>query len=1122
MSTRVKIFLIGGGILAALLIVLITLGLILPRIIDLAPIRQRILADVSRTLGAEAEFDKVSLSILPRPEVRVDGTEFFMPERLSGRIASLTIRPKILPLLAARFRPSKCFLEGPSLTVNLPKRQKSDKEKQKENPAAVIDKVVEAFLSTTSTKTPGLSVEVAEGILKIHQANKPIVILENVEGCVRLPAGGMKIDLRCTSRLWEILTLEGHLDSKNLGGHGVSSTRGALLPVSMGLEAAGVDVFSTRKAALAVAGKERVIKGIFDVLKGGRVPLIRIHARGNQVSDLTKLENMRIEGSLEMGKISVSQVGIDFRQVHGKVVIAQGILEGSKIEAQWDKERLNGGALKLGLRGKDAPFHLEAVIDTDLAKLPPLLKRLVKNETFQKELSRIHDLRGNARGRLILGESMRAIQVTVEVTELNLFAHHAAVPYDIEIKEGHFTYRQKKEIGLDALGGRLGASFIRGFSAALTLEKEPYLEITSGELEVSLEEIYPWLVSFEALGTPLKDVGHVAGSLILSQLRGRGPLYRPGAWHFNTTGEIRGARVETSLLPGAVKVQRSGFHAVNNDTKKELTLTRARVNLLDASLEVSGVLTDCLQGLHRADVRLQGKAGSRSIEWLWRLLRLSPWLKPQSPLSVASGRLTYSQHSTASFQGDVVVQGGPKVTVDIVKENEKLHLRNMHIQDKDTSATLTLDTTGEILNLEFTGRLTRATMHRLFEKEDAAGGWVEGDLRLRLDREEPTKSQTWGKLTGGNLLLPFGSKAPVTIETVSVEGKERTLQINSAAFLWDGNRAAAEGEISFAPGGIHLDVHFSAKDLAWETIADTLGRKKAAARVTGRRDFWTLPLRGKLSLAVERFAYDSLVWTPFHGQIDFTQDAVDVALSDANLCGIKTPGSLRVTPHDITLNVRAAAAEQDLDTAFTCFFEEKKQMTGRFSLTGEISGQEEPTSLLQSMQGNLEFMAKDGRIYRYGLLAKVLAFVNVTEVFRGKTVDLAEKGLPYDVTEAKVHVEDGKLVLTEGLIMGPSVEMACTGTVHLMEKSYDLTFLVAPLKTVDSLAKRIPLLGRILGGTIVSIPVQVSGPWSNPTITPLPASAVGSRLLGIMKRTLELPVEVMESLPSGETKSKME
>jgi hypothetical protein len=82
-----------------------------------------------------------------------------------------------------------------------------------------------------------------------------------------------------------------------------------------------------------------------------------------------------------------------------------------------------------------------------------------------------------------------------------------------------------------------------------------------------------------------------------------------------------------------------------------------------------------------------------------------------------------------------------------------------------------------------------------------------------------------------------------------------------------------------------------------------------------------------------------------------------------------------------------------------------------------------------------------------------------------------------------------------------------------------LTVLVAPLKTADAIFSQIPVLGKIVTGkegTLLSVPFSVKGEVKNPKITTLPPTALGAGILGILKRTLEFPVDVIQPLlPNG-------
>jgi hypothetical protein len=69
---------------------------------------------------------------------------------------------------------------------------------------------------------------------------------------------------------------------------------------------------------------------------------------------------------------------------------------------------------------------------------------------------------------------------------------------------------------------------------------------------------------------------------------------------------------------------------------------------------------------------------------------------------------------------------------------------------------------------------------------------------------------------------------------------------------------------------------------------------------------------------------------------------------------------------------------------------------------------------------------------------------------------------------------------------------------------------------VDTAVKYIPVVGRILGGTLVSVPVKVTGDWSKPEVQAMSPSSVGKGLLGIVERTVKYPVDMVQPLVGEE------
>ena len=90
------------------------------------------------------------------------------------------------------------------------------------------------------------------------------------------------------------------------------------------------------------------------------------------------------------------------------------------------------------------------------------------------------------------------------------------------------------------------------------------------------------------------------------------------------------------------------------------------------------------------------------------------------------------------------------------------------------------------------------------------------------------------------------------------------------------------------------------------------------------------------------------------------------------------------------------------------------------------------------------------------------------------------------------------------------MEIACQGDYDLADQKVDLVFLIAPLKTVDFMVKKIPVINEILEGTLVSIPVKVTGEVNNPHIFYMSPTAVGSGMLEMMKRILQVPIKIIK------------
>ena len=149
---------------------------------------------------------------------------------------------------------------------------------------------------------------------------------------------------------------------------------------------------------------------------------------------------------------------------------------------------------------------------------------------------------------------------------------------------------------------------------------------------------------------------------------------------------------------------------------------------------------------------------------------------------------------------------------------------------------------------------------------------------------------------------------------------------------------------------------------------------------------------------------------------------------------------------------------------------------------------------------------------RESTVIKVLTVLNITEFFFGENREFMQKGAPYDSINVQGNLQGGKFIMKELIMNAPWMKMVSEGEIDFIHQKIDLTLILVPLKTVNQLVRRIPILGYILGDYFISIPVRVRGDLNDPGIIPLSPSAIGSGLLGVMKRTLTFPYKLIQPI----------
>lgn len=142
--------------------------------------------------------------------------------------------------------------------------------------------------------------------------------------------------------------------------------------------------------------------------------------------------------------------------------------------------------------------------------------------------------------------------------------------------------------------------------------------------------------------------------------------------------------------------------------------------------------------------------------------------------------------------------------------------------------------------------------------------------------------------------------------------------------------------------------------------------------------------------------------------------------------------------------------------------------------------------------------------------------LNVTGVLEGKLPDVNQAGMAYPYAEVRGTIQGMKITADEFALNAKNVTVTAQGSIDFATDRIDGTVLAAPLPTVNWIVSKIPILGNILGTTVLAIPVQISGKLDSPIVVPLGPQAVAVRFKDILSNTLRLPIELNRVTPRGD------
>ncbi|HNR12092.1 MAG TPA: AsmA-like C-terminal domain-containing protein [Thermodesulfobacteriota bacterium] len=878
------------------------------------------------------------------------------------------------------------------------------------------------------------------------------------------------------------------------------------------LSSTTITVDLLKEAAAQLVPDSRLASRLLNIVQAGSFPALTAVLEADRTADLLRADNIRLHSTITDGKIFIPKAELELEEVLGTVTVRGGILESTIDHARLGAITGRDGTATVDLLTPGRPFDVSVRVQSELVHLLPLLKTWVRNMTFLNAVERIQDLQGAATGTFMISGDPQGITASAEVDSFNLRASASGLPFPVRIDNGAFSYSGNR-IAAHGLTGAWGASTFSDLTIALQTGDQPLLSISCpGTIRLALQQVYPWVRELAGARLRSRWIPDVqSGTAIFEETQFRTPLRDLSNGTFRFAGHAEAVVFRLVPLNQSVTLTTAAFNVIPD----AITFSKAEVRADGSALNGSGRVAGYLGNRRRAEVQFQGLLQQPEIHRILTFVRPDRAVRFAGPVSISAGSVVWGPGETATAAATIIGQQNVEADISFYRESPAQARYVIALSQGGTRASIVISKNRRLFELKAQGELTEALVDGILQENKILSGKVKADLFVRLDLDDLASTTVQGELTGEDIIVPWAKAEGVSfvVQSLDLRAEQQAGYLDHAVVSWQDRVFDLTGSIERSGDHFAADMELITGSLDWNLLSSLIpeGESERTAPERGR----PLPIEARLTVRAGEFSYGDFTWDPFYALVSLSRDrTVQVEVTDAELCAIATPGLIAISSEGIEAAFQMLASDANLAPTITCLQGGKKVIGGNYDLTGEIhlARKNGTGPLMNSLDGQIEFQAREGRLHRLGIVGKILTVLSVMDVVQIKLPELFQEGIAYDSILITGQADRGILVCDTITMKGPSLGLAGEGTIDLINKQLDLTILAAPLQRLDRILQYVPLVNTILGGEVVTVPVKVSGDWNNPAVKTAPVSAVRGNVTRIMKNTLNLPLKLIEPL----------
>ena len=877
--------------------------------------------------------------------------------------------------------------------------------------------------------------------------------------------------------------------------------------MELNLFSSNMNLFDLHPTLTDIVGDLSMVQQVTSIIKAGTVSKLKLHSSGNSFENLVKLDHLELEAQLTSARLRLPWLTREIKQANGSLRISKGKLFAEQLKATLGRSRARQGKLALELKKETKTFELDLNLVADLKDVHSSLGPILKKTKVAGVVAAIKRIEGEARGQLNLNNKGGPLETKVNIEHLKMTVAHKRLPGELILSTDSLFYTTS-HLTFSNLDCQLLNSHIKGLEGNFDWGHSPTfnLKLRSKTAQVSLAELFAWATSFAVIRDRLAPIQTISGHIRLAKSSLKGPIFKLNQWTYSTQGRFSGLLIKSDHLPGPLSIASGHFQITPSDCSGQWQAG----TLFDTTVSGNVLIKDYHRKIGQIELITSGDVGPRMLIWLKRNRSLPKWINIDKMIHLNQAKIHWQRHGDLLFSAEMESKKDIHLSVAGSYRNDTIRLDKLTWKDAFSRFNASMDFKGGRLQFKFSGHLSSESIKVIYPtipfEFDRLEGVVDGCLAMKA----PFKIH----LNGGFTLLKgtyrLNEKSVFVVDQLVVDAVWDHLQIQTAELNWENNSILIFGDLYLDNQNTLIDLDVTSDMLDLTQLKTAVGRvASTSAEKKKNRFFEYFPIEGIVRVRVKSICLNRMNWSDLRANLAFNRDHIDVQLENINLCGLIFRGQALLSSDRHSFDLWPYGRKLPIQSTFRCLHSPPIKVDGSFDLQGKITSRGRASEFGRSLGGNLKFSAHDGRIYEDNILTKILAFINLTEIFAGQAPDLGKEGFGYNDIQLNLTIDGRRIKLVEGYIDGRSMTISGQGNFDIDKQTIDLKVLVAPFKTVDRIIRYIPIINYILKGSLIMIPLRIEGELASPTVVLLDPGAVGEELIGIMKRTLNLPFKII-------------